>query len=175
MQASYSETVPLPPWVALCLVAALAGCGFLFANLQEPVAEEEPGRVWLWDVGWAVGLLCIVGVPLFFGRMRILVESGALVVRFGFVPGIEKQIPLHLIAGAEAIRYRPILQFGGWGIRRGRFEGAKTAVYSLRGTQGVLLRLHQPIPAAFVRTDCILIGSGHPQRLADHLNAVVGS
>lgn len=173
MQASYRETVPIAPWAVFALVAALAGCGILFAHLDETTAEGARGV--LWYLGWGVGLFCSIGVPLLFGRMRILVESRDLSVRFGFVPVVRKTIPLHLIAGAEAVSYRPILQFGGWGIRRGRFHGEKTAVYSLRGTRAVLLRLRDPIPAAFVRTRRILIGSEQPQQLAACLNAAAGA
>ena len=40
-------------------------------------------------------------------------------------------------ARAGVVTYRPIFQFGGWGIRAGRFDGEKTSVYTVRGDDGV--------------------------------------
>ncbi len=48
--------------------------------------------------------------------------------------------------------------------------GARTAVYSLSGSTGVLLTLESPIDTRYLRIDRILIGSKNHLQLADHLN-----
>ena len=167
----YRETIPLAAWVVLVLLALFAVCALAFMGLRAGVAAEVPGLLWLWDLIWIQTLLITIGVPLFFGRMQVFVGEGMLVVRFGFVPAIRKEIPLERIASAEAVHYRPIRDFGGWGLRRGMFAGARTAIYSMRGSTAVLLSLERPIHACFLNTDRILIGNLESRRLAEHLNA----
>jgi hypothetical protein len=168
--SSYRETIPMASWVMWVLVALFLSCALAFLLLRDAVAADAPGVVWIWDLIWLSTLLCTLGVPVLFGRLVVLVEGGSLVVRFGFLGGIEKAIPLQQIERAEVVRYRPIRQFGGWGLRVGKFGGARTVVYSMRGSSAVLLTLAYPIHALFVRTDRILIGTETPHTLADALN-----
>lgn len=65
-----------------------------------------------------------------------------------------KTFAWELIDRAEAVEYRPIRQYGGWGIRRGR-EGWAWNVYGSRG-----VRLHLRDGKNF------LIGSGESEQLA---------
>ena len=107
--------------------------------------------------------------------MRFAVLA-SVCIRFGFVNfGSDggKKIPLRFIERAEAITYHPLRQFGGWGVRVGTYDGAKTAVYSLGGKQGVLLTLKMPIDTLFARTNKILIGNRSPQQLADYLTRAI--
>jgi len=57
-------------------------------------------------------------------------------------------------------------------VRFGTYDGAKTAVYSLGGSNGVLLTLKDPMKTLFLRTDKILIGNQSHYRLADYLSRV---
>ncbi len=173
MTPSYRETVPIARWVVLALTGLLAVCVIAFTHLRSAVAADAPSAGWLWDAIWLVPLLVAPGVLLVCGRLVVLVEEGTLFLLFGFVRAIEQKIPLGLIARAENVTYRPIRQFGGWGIRRGIFAGAPTAVYSMTGSDGVLLTLARPIDTLFLRTDRVLIGSSSHGRLAEHLNALI--
>jgi hypothetical protein len=160
----------MAPWVIGVLVALFVSCTLAFLMLRDSVAADAPGVVWIWDGIWLSTLLCTLGVPVLFGRMVVLIEDGSLVVRFGFMPLVEKAIPLQQIERAEVVRYRPIREFGGWGLRVGKFGGVRTVVYSMRGSSGVLLTLAYPMRALLVRTDRILIGSETPHTLGDALN-----
>ena len=57
------------------------------------------------------------------------------------------------IIGLEVRRYRPLLEYGGWGVRLGPAGWA----YTTGGNEGVQLRLRTGIP--------VLIGSKHPREL----------
>jgi len=167
----YRESIPLAGWVVAVLLGLLAVCVYAFTGLREAVAAEVPQLVWLWDLIWLQTLLITIGVPLFFGRMQVSVRDGMLAVHFGFVPLFRKEIPLEHIASAEAVHYRPIRDFGGWGLRRGTFAGVRTAIYSMRGSSGVLLSLEHPIRACFLHTNRILIGNQQARDLAKFLRA----
>ncbi len=117
---------------------------------------------------------CVAALVL-LGRLTISIEDRVLKLRFGLLPVIGKEIPLALVSSAEPVRYRPIREFGGWGIRRGSFRDTPTAVYSLRGSSGVLLTLEVPIDTLFARTDRVLIGSRAPEQLAQSLTQLIGA
>ena len=65
----------------------------------------------------------------------------------------------------EVVTYRPIRQFGGWGIRGGRFQGEFTGVYSMRGNRGLFLSLTKETRFSFFRARRLLLGSQEPEKL----------
>lgn len=165
----YRETVRLPGWVLLMILAIFLACGIGHLSGRGAVASEAPGMTWLWDLFWGFSLAVPLLALILLGRLELLVRDGSLCIRFGFVSMQVKRIPLAEIERAEVVRYAPIRQFGGWGLRKGMHDGAPTAVYSLRGSSGVLLTLRGPIPTFFLRTNKVLIGSENPLRLAEVL------
>ncbi|MCS6775528.1 MAG: DUF6141 family protein [Chloroherpetonaceae bacterium] len=100
-----------------------------------------------------VALLPIGLIWLIAEKMRLITEvrDDGLYVRllpFGF-----RRIPFEDITSATVRRYRPLLEYGGWGIRYGR-EGM---AYNASGNRGVQLVLHSG--------QRILIGSQQPEEL----------
>ena len=109
----------------------------------------------------------IVGVmfPLLFGRLLITVEENVLRISFGYIGLIKKDIPLSYINEARVVEYRPVREFGGWGIRCGKFEGQKTGCYNLRGNRGILLSLSREIKVCIMNTSRLIIGCESPEKL----------
>jgi hypothetical protein len=103
---------------------------------------------------WAYVLICVLFLILFSVltlRQTTIVASDAVTVRYGFLYRV--RIPFSEIAHAEAVSYRPVRDYGGWGIRGlGRRRALNT-----RGNQGVLI----------TRADgsTILVGSQKPREL----------
>lgn len=103
---------------------------------------------------WAYVLISVVFLILLSVltlRQTTTVAPDAVTVRFGFLYRV--RIPFSAIAHAEAVSYRPVRDYGGWGIRGfGRRRALNT-----RGNQGVLV----------TRADgsTILIGSQKPREL----------
>ena len=103
---------------------------------------------------WAYVLIFVLFLILFSVltlRQTTIVASDAVTVRYGFLYRV--QIPFSEIAHAEAVSYRPVRDYGGWGIRGlGRRRALNT-----RGNQGVLI----------TRADgsTILVGSQKPREL----------
>lgn len=86
----------------------------------------------------AIGAFTVVALPLFMASLRLTVEvrDGALHVRY--FPFFRKEIRLSDIRSAEARTYRPILEYGGWGVR---WAPGRGWAYNVRGNRGVQLEL----------------------------------
>jgi hypothetical protein len=104
-------------------------------------------------------LLCI-GMSLVLLTMKLVVEvrdDGLFVRLFPFHLRQAKRIDLRQLQHCEAVRYRPLRDYGGWGIRQGRAGKA----YSILGDRGVKL--------SFATGRPLLIGS---QRAVELLHAI---
>ena len=124
--------------------------------------------LWLLTIGISSALWAIEAAllfPLLFGRLLITISDSTLRISFGYLGVIKKEIPLSEIRESRVVEYRPIRQFGGWGIRCGRFEGEKTGCYSLKGKRGLLLLLKGKVRACLIKTNRILIGCNEPEKL----------
>jgi hypothetical protein len=103
---------------------------------------------------WAYVLISVVFLILLSVltlRQTTTVATDAVTVRFGFLYRV--RIPFSEIAHAEAVSYRPVRDYGGWGIRGfGRRRALNT-----RGNQGVLVTR--------ANGSTILIGSQKPREL----------
>lgn len=99
----------------------------------------------------AIAVLLIIVLSLATLRLKTSVGPDEVTVRLGFLT--TTRVPYRSIARAEAVVYRPIRDYGGWGIRGSMRRRALNA----RGNQGVLI----------TRTDgsTLLIGSQTPRAL----------
>ena len=87
-------------------------------------------------------------------ELDVRVDDRALSIRF--TPLVRKSIPLSEIAAVAPRTYRPLLEYGGWGIRYSL--SGRGLAYNVSGNRGVQL----------VLTDGsrILVGSQRPEDLA---------
>jgi hypothetical protein len=107
----------------------------------------------------AIAVACLIVLAgLLTLRLTTTVTREGVAVRYG--PVYALRIPLSEIERAEALVYRPIRDYGGWGIRGTRRHRAVNA----RGNRGVLI----------TRQDgsTVLIGSQKPRELLDALRLV---
>jgi len=106
------------------LLVTLGIAGYVLA-----VDEPRPARILGVSAGvLAVGLFCFV-------ELTVTVYADRIGVRF--FPLLRKSIPLTDVRRCNARTYRPILEYGGWGIRRGK----RGFAYNVRGNRGVDLVL----------------------------------
>lgn len=104
----------------------------------------------------AVAALCtppllVVGLL----RMTTEVTPTDLRVWFGWVPTYRRFVAAGAIRRIEVVTYRPLLDYGGWGIRTGR-DGERAL--NARGNRGVRLELSDGTR--------LMIGSQRPEALA---------
>lgn len=118
--------------------------------------------------GWlaALSLLMIaLGATLIWGGFKIklsvvVTDQGLYLSYFPFMKRFFRRGD---IISSQAVTYRPILDYGGWGLRwnfRDRGRG-----YTMSGNRGVMLQLAQGKP--------VLIGSALPEELAEALDRAI--
>lgn len=163
----YREEQLFAWWVYLVL-GIMAALALVFVGLPQPAAAgagaANPRHLGLHALpaGLVVGLtlpaLLVVGVL----RMTTEVTPTELRVWFGWVATYRLAIPAATIQRLEVVRYRPIADCRGWGIRHGP-DGER--VFSARGDRGVRLTLADG--------SRVLIGSQHPEALARELERAI--
>ncbi len=164
MPPIYEENQTFALWVYALTAIAIGGSIVMIAlsapgvfELPEQHAERSDERI-----PPVFGILHVVLLVVFLVVMdmlylRVSVSRDEVRASLGCLfPLFRKRIPLSNISLVRAVRYRPLRDAGGWGIRFGRFEGARCRFYNARGDEGVLIETSE------VR--CI-IGSQDPERL----------
>ena len=105
-----------------------------------------------------------IGLPAFMYRLCLMVEvyDDGLHYRFYPLQRSFRKFSRGEIISFEAVTYRPIRDYGGWGIKYGR----NGAAYNVSGNRGVQLQL----------TDGrrMLFGSRRPEELATALRNITG-
>ena len=157
----------------LFYIALLAGVGliafFAYAIYEQigqgkPFGDRPMGDAALVIVG---GLYMLLGAGLlwlfFKGGMTTEVRPTGVFVRHYPFHTTFKKIELHGLRRCEARTYRPMREYGGWGIKTGRGKRA----YNVSGNRGVELE--------FEGGRKLLIGSKKPEQLANAIESIGGS
>lgn len=156
-RTQYKERTPWPGFVSAIFWGAIVlSCFPILAGWDHDMPPE---------VRWPLAGLIVavaVGIKQLLGGLTVLVQGSRIVVHLGSVPVIRKTIAFADIVALRSIEYRPIRDFGGWGVRgRGRRRA-----WTARGNRAVELDLADDRQ--------LLIGSDSPQRLEERIRAVAG-
>jgi len=150
-------------WWVYALVAVLDVLAWLGLVWLLHEAPDHPGLPdsWTFEVPVAVSVVGLfLPAILMVGLLRMTTEVTPTHVRiyFGWVPTYRRAVEIVAIQRLEVVTYRPIADYGGWGIRSGR-DGER--VLNARGNRGVRLDLSDGTR--------LLIGSQRPEALASAL------
>ena len=156
MAYRYEEQISVHP------ILKIAYGALLLAYVVFTLGERDHTGVFLI---FLPSIAILIAIPLLFGRLVFEVREEAIQIRFGYVGWPGRMVPLQDVERTEIVTYRPIRQFGGWGIRGARFQGEFTGVYSMRGNRGLLLFLTKDTRVSLFRTRRLLLGSERPERL----------
>ena len=115
------------------------------------------GRVWSLEfgLGLTLGLVLLMVVIIFLLHMTTEVTPSDLRIWFGWIPTYRRFVPIETVRSVEVVTYRPIADYGFWGIRWGR-DGERALI--ARGNRGVRIELKDGRK--------LLIGSQQPELLA---------
>lgn len=155
-RTAYSERTPWPGWVRAVFWGANALiCLSLLAGWESDLPAA--GRV---------GVACLVlaaagAMRVLLGGLTVQVRETGILLHLGSIPLIRRHVPFSEVLSVASVRYRPLVEFGGWGVRGTRKRRAWTA----RGDQGVALEL------AGGRQ--LIIGSDRPRRLEDRIRSAL--
>ena len=153
----YTERTPWPGFALAILWGAISlACYPILAGWDH---DLPPAARWS-IVGGVVSFAALIQPVL--GGLTVRVEASRLVVHLGAVPLARRFVPYDEILGMESVVYRPIAEFGGWGVR----GFGKRKAWTARGDRAVKLSLSGGRE--------LLIGSDNPQRLEERIRAVSG-
>ena len=138
--------------VSILFAVGIAGFGLATDGAKEPVAMVG-------SAGLILLLLATAGV-FFVLRLETEVHTDSLYFRFFPIHIRYKKIGPEELSESYARRYRPIVEYGGWGIRWG-FKGGRA--YNISGNEGVQL--------VFKDGRRLLIGSQKADELAAAISA----
>lgn len=156
MQA-FREEQRFAPWVYWIAVAT-AVAGLAGPPVAAMLAKDSSAIIPVLLLELFVTALMMLPFNLLFIVTEVTEQE--VVVSFGrWFTFYRKRIRLDDIAEARPVYYRPIWDAGGWGIRRGRFEGKRCAFLNARGDRGVFL--------LYGSGKRLIIGSQEPEQLAD--------
>lgn len=113
-----------------------------------------------------LGILIPTLLLILFMIARLETFVGENGIYFRFIPFINKfrKIDAIQIQNYKPIEYKPILQYGGWGIRYNMKQ--KTICYNVRGKLGLHLELKNG--------KRILFGSQHPYKFKSAIDKLIG-
>lgn len=146
----------IPPVIAICGIGVAA---FVSGLSHKPVKTLDP-------IGLVAGIVGVLGyisvlVLMRVCNLRVEVRQTGLFLRyFPFHLSFHK-IPLEDVRSFQAVTYKPIREYGGWGIK----YGWNSKAYSVSGDRGLKLQ--------FYSGKSLLIGSQRPQEMAEALSAIV--
>jgi len=126
------------PWIALLILLFSLG-SFSTGIYQKIYNHEVPLNAEISELIWGsiISLVVLGGLFVVFMYSKLTTEIWSDGIRFKFSPLLLKTrfIPVNLIVSAQVEKYKPIIEFGGWGWRV-KFMSRKTA-YNVKGNIGL--------------------------------------
>ncbi len=115
-------------YAVIALLGVLTGLGLL------------RGRAWSLEfaLGLVIGLALLMIVIVFLLHMTTEVTPAGVHVWFGWAPTYRRIVSIGTVRSIEVVTYRPIADYGFWGIRARR-DGDRALI--ARGNRGVRLEL----------------------------------
>jgi hypothetical protein len=150
------------PWLWATMLLACAGVVMVLVSQRLHEAKTLSALA-PHVASLVIGFAVIVLVMRFTGLNTEVCTDG-LHIRFAGLPFAKWHFPFERIATHEAVTYRPIRDFGGWGIKGSRKKGRALTVSGNRGVQLVLTNGKR-----------WLIGSQDPEALDQSLAKALGA
>jgi len=139
-------------WLFIVLLAGIAWYSFLQQIIfGKPFGSNPAPDPVMWIIWIAYG----IGIPLLFYSVKLTVEVSKNGIHIHFFPLYSRIVPFKDVWSYEVSQYRPILDYGGWGIRWALGIGW---AYNVSDNWGVQLELSNG--------KRLLIGSQNPEKLA---------
>ncbi len=158
----YSESDTWPWWTWVIFLSAMGAAAWSVAG-DSLTTTDGLGGFSVGEMAGVVGLL--LGAPLvvwaLFGKLTIGVLPSEIRIAFGSLGLFRKSVPMERIRRVEAVRYKPLTEFGGWGIR---VRPGRRA-WTVRGNQAARITLEEG--------PTLYLGSRNPQRLRERIEVAL--
>ena len=144
-------------WLIILCLAVILWYGTIKQILLNQPFGSNPAPDVVLVIFWVIFGVCF---PVLFYSLRMITEVRAdgLYIHFFTV----KKILWQELKSYKVQSYRPIREYGGWGVR----YGSKGKAYTVSGNQGVQLEL--------ITGKRLLVGSQKPEELARAISKALG-
>lgn len=155
---TFTETQkPTQAWIWVVVMACAIFIWFLF--IQQVVLDNAIGKPAPDIAIWIIWILIGLFLPVFTFVARLKFKVTDKVLKISWFPIFKREIYFKDIKKAESKTYKPVREFGGWGIRFGR-NGSRA--YSMSGNLGVELTLKNG--------KVVMLGTQKPKELSQAIN-----
>ena len=144
-------------WVWAAVAVCAGGAWFLFVARMifgVPLGSPPPPDALLWLL-WAI---LGIGLPAVLLLARLVTEISPAGLVITYLPFMRRRIDLDRIEAIEPVEYRPIREYGGWGIR---WMPKRGLALTIAGNRGVRL--------IYDGGKRLLLGSRAPDEVVDAL------
>jgi hypothetical protein len=121
------------PFVALAILGLAAVEAFLSYQFYMFSQKGAP----LYPLIFPIGVSSLLIILLLTAKLEVEVYTGMFRYRFFPLLPFWRQMERSSVETAEAVAYKPMREFGGWGIRYGRNMWA----YTVSGSKGVIIKI----------------------------------
>jgi len=145
-------------WIILVLVELLCVTGVVVQIFMGQDVGTEPVPIWI----MILYALFILALLFMFYRLRLDIIIDRTGIRYRWYPfqGNGRYIQWSEIESTEVRKYKPIREYGGWGVRFGITR--RGSAHNVSGNMGLQLVLKN--------RKHILLGTQHPEKLREFLN-----
>lgn len=150
-------------WLWLLILIPVVASWYMFIVqilLRHPVGNNPATDL----VVWVMWVIFGIGFVLLLFATKLVTDVRQDSIYVSLFPFYSRTIPLRDVVGYEVRAYRPLREYGGWGIR---FAPWKKRAYTMSGNRGVELKLSTGM--------CFLIGSQRSDELAEVIGYVMRS
>lgn len=153
-------------WILLIIIGILVYGLFGFAFYKQIIQNQPLGNHPMTNLSFIIFSIFILSINslillLFvFGNLTTLIDKNEISLRFFPFHWSFRKYPWSSIERFEIVTYKPISEYGGWGIRYGN----KGKAYNVRGNVGLQLY--------FINGQRILIGTQNASELSDFLKNI---
>jgi len=163
-RAYFNETQKFRQWwIWLIILLTIVSWGYaLISSLQAEKPDKATDDLVLIITSIVPVLLIILLLVL---RLVTRIRKEGIYVQFKPLQLREKFIPKEEIKSFEVRKYRPMAEYGGWGIRAGLRKYGKA--YNVSGNMGLQLYLENGKK--------LLIGTQKPQEIQKAMEALLGA
>lgn len=156
----FEERQGSPLWVRVLVLGIPVLIAF--SSYSQFVLHRPFGNRPMSDTGLAIFDAVMLLLFVFLWRLQLITRVYRGFVEIRLWPFANRSITGEQISHIEVRTYRPLIEYGGWGVRIG---GAGDRAYTMSGDRGVQLSLRDG--------QSVLIGSQRPEELASALSSAV--
>ncbi len=154
-RAIYEEWSPWPGWIQVIFLGTMIASALAVAVGP---TKSPTGRM----LGVVSLIAVIILAEWLVAGLKVRLYREHMELGLGRAGLIHKRVRYAQIEDLESVKYHPLREFGGWGVR---FNGKKRA-WTARGDRAVVLHMSDGL--------LLYVGSDNPQRLEERIRAVAG-